>query len=333
MNKFIIKLSFFVIPLLLIIFFFIYIDTFKLFGTYDSYYKDNIVTLNRGLVTERTYTNNREKTKYNSFIFGSSLSLAFKCQEWEKYLSPRDALFHFDGSGDGVYSVLKKAQYIDEFGDSIKNALIIVDREFLRSTANGEGHIYILTPEISKESKLKFYLTFLKAQIFFKFLVAYVDYSIFKIQRDYMDRLILTGEGPSRINDLNCDLWYKYDIQIKNDSLGYYNHLISKGVFYNRPKNDESLCEITDLEIMQLKSIKEIFDRHNTSYKIVISPMYDMINLENEQIELLYDIFGKKNVFDFSGNNKFTSPISNYYEADHFRPHVANEILDIIYSN
>jgi len=40
---------------------------------------------------------------------------------------------------------------------------------------------------------------------------------------------------------------------------------------------------------------------------------------------------GKKNVYDFSGKNKLTTPIGNYYETSHYRPHVANKIMELIY--
>ncbi len=61
--------------------------------------------------------------------------------------------------------------------------------------------------------------------------------------------------------------------------------------------------------------------------------MYDQIPLEKEQLNLLYDIFGKENVYDFSGKNEFTESVFNYYENSHYRPHVAAEIMDIIYED
>ena len=53
--------------------------------------------------------------------------------------------------------------------------------------------------------------------------------------------------------------------------------------------------------------------------------------MEEEQLQLLYSIFGKKNIFDFSGKNNLTEPISNYFESSHYKPNVAKIILDSIY--
>jgi hypothetical protein len=184
-------------------------------------------------------------------------------------------------------------------------------------------------PCVSKESENEYYLTFLKASINPIFLLAYTDFSIFKIYRDYMGDYV----GPSEVigDSLNCDVWYRSDNEIAIDSLEYYNQLIEKGVFYDRPKEAEWKCEVSDKEIEQLSVIKNIFLRHKTKYKIIISPIYDQIPLEQEQLDLLCNIFGKENVYNFSGINKFSEPISNYYETSHYRPHVADEIMKIIY--
>lgn len=37
-------------------------------------------------------------------------------------------------------------------------------------------------------------------------------------------------------------------------------------------------------------------------------------------MEILKDIFGYENVFDFSGINEYTNDIHNYYERGHYRP-------------
>ena len=66
--------------------------------------------------------------------------------------------------------------------------------------------------------------------------------------------------------------------------------------------------------------------------KIIISPVYDQIPIEEEQIELLEQIFGEENIYNFSEKNKFTESIYNFYEASDCRPHVANKIMDIIYN-
>ena len=70
-----------------------------------------------------------------------------------------------------------------------------------------------------------------------------------------------------------------------------------------------------------------IFKRQHTRLKVVIAPFFDQIRINPADLQCLQDLFGKENVYDFSGPNKWNSDYHNY------RPHVATEILNLIYSD
>ena len=193
--------------------------------------------------------------------------------------------------------------------------------------------MFVAMPCVSKNSKVKYYSEFLKASLNPKFLLAYIDYSIFNTHRGYMGYLIRENKYDHLVNNVNCDIWYGYDKEIKTDSLGYYNRLIDKGIFYKRPKSKISKHQVKPEEIEQLNSIKTIFNKHNTKYKIVISPAYNQIPMEEEKVKTLEQIFGQENIYNYSGKNKFTEPIHNFYETSHYRPHVADEIMSLIYED
>ncbi len=332
MKNFLKKLSIFFLPIILILVLVISLDIFKVFWEYDNYYRDNFVTLNRDYVCTRTYEKFRKKKKFNAFIFGSSRSHAYKTPQWKMHLPDNAIPFHYDSSGEGVYGVSKKIEYIDELGDTIEHALIIIDRKFIKYTKNKKGHLFMTSPSLSKESWVSFYTTFIKASLNLKFLAAYIDYSLFKVHRSYMGNLIRHTKYPHTVNKYTCDMYYGYDKHLKEDAQGYYNVLLKKGVFYSRPRKKKiKKVKITKLEVKQFKAISKIFKKHKTDYRIVISPMYDQIPFEKSQLQLLHKIFGKDYVFDFSGKNTFTENIRNYYETSHYRPHVANKIMKIIY--
>lgn len=330
MKKYLTQLLLFSLPVLIAAAFIIWMDFFKIFG-FQDYYADQKVGINRGVVTTTTYNHFREEENFNSFIFGSSRSQAYKCKNWARYLDDKSRPFHFDAAGETVWGVAKKIEYIDGLGDTIRNALLIMDRALLRLTYPREGLMYIPMPCISKFSKLKYYYAFLNASLNIKFLIAYLDYSIFKKPRGYMGNYIRSYEYDDTADKINCDIWLGWDKEIETDSLGYYDKLIRKGVFYERPPEETKECNVKPGEIAQLKTIKKIFDKHHTNYKIVLSPVYDQVPVESDQVKLLEDIFGQENIYNFSGKNKFTEPVYNYYEASHYRPHVANEILEIVY--
>ena len=332
MRKFLNKVFVFTLPAITLIVIVIWIDIFKIFG-FQDYYSTQKVDINRGTVTTSTYKHLREKEKYDSFIFGSSRSQAYKCKNWMPYIDINSKPFHFDARGEGIWGISKKIEYIAELGDTIKNALIIMDRAGLEIIHPRKGHLFIAMPCVSKASKADYYFEFIKASLNPEFLLAYLDISIFKSYRAYMGSLIIHSKFNNIVNNKNCDIWYGLDKEIETDSLGYYDKLIAKGVFHERPKSKISKCEITAKEIIQLNNIKNIFNKHNTKYKIVISPVYDQVSMEEEQVELLEQIFGQENIYNFSGKNKFTDPIHNFYENSHYKPFVANEIIDIIYKD
>ena len=65
--------------------------------------------------------------------------------------------------------------------------------------------------------------------------------------------------------------------------------------------------------------------------RVLISPDYDQKELHPYDRKILQSIFGKENVYDFSGINEFTKDYHNYYESGHYRPSLGNKLLERIY--
>ena len=74
-----------------------------------------------------------------------------------------------------------------------------------------------------------------------------------------------------------------------------------------------------------------IFARQGTSVQIIISPLYNQIRLNPNDLQCLKQLFGSDNVNDFSGPNLWNTDLHNYYEASHYRPHVAVAVMDSVY--
>lgn len=105
-------------------------------------------------------------------------------------------------------------------------------------------------------------------------------------------------------------------------------------VFEDKSFPDSVSCPV--IVIKQRKMLEEMmqtFKKHHTDYKIVINPLFDQIKLNPRDLDILREIFGKENVFDFSGTNEITVDCYNYYEDSHYRPHIARNILKRIYTS
>jgi len=331
MKIFLKKLAFFFIPIILYVIIVLSLDIFKIFKDYETYYNQDITTLNRTYVSTMIFLKNKDSVNYDSFIFGSSRSQAFKTPIWKHYLPEKSVPFHYDAHSEDLYGIYKKLEFLDHLNSPINHALIIIDREVLAGTKKRLNHLYINPLEFNDVSKYQFYSSYILANLNPRFMIAYTDFYFFKTYRNYMKNYVRMDKYPDTFTPIFNDSYYGLTKEIKEDSLVYYNKMKQQGVFYQRPKASALVLKVTNKEIELLNKIQSLFDKHHTSYKIVISPLYDQIPMEEEQLQLLYSIFGKKNIFDFSGKNNLTEPISNYFESSHYKPNVAKIILDSIY--
>jgi len=325
-----IKFTFiFSIPFIIITGWYLITDPFKVLREHINYHA-GVYALNRDVVSTRTFLRNRLTLKYNSFIFGSSRSQAFKCADWKKHLPPDAKTFHFDANSEGIWGVWKKICYLDSIGQPIKYVLLVTDRNFFGLTGNDDGHLFIKDPAITHDSRIKFQYSFFKTLSDPKFLLANLDYTVFRKRRPYMADYFNWRNDSFDLK--TNDIFYGWDHDIAADSLAYYKKAIK--AFYQRtPSIHSSDMDSAPFNLIKtyLLAIRKIFIRQGTNYKIIISPLYDQEKIYGNVRTFLEQAFGKDHVYDFSGVNEYTIPLENYYEASHFRPFVANKIMDSIY--
>lgn len=308
-------------------------DPFKVYGNYDTYYENSVVELNREYVCLQLFKKNNKKKAINSFIFGSSRSLAYKIPDWEKYLDEKANGFHFDATGEGIYGIYNKLNYLKKNNVEIKNALIILDYNVLKTVENRKGHLSISPPELSEEDSFSYYKEFIFATANWNFMLEFLNYDFFNKAAGCNRFIVPPNEFSNRSDNETADFYYGTDKRIALNEKGYYKEQLKKEVFYDRSKIKTVIEEepISIKEKKLLKGITEILKSEKTNYKIVISPLYDQKKMSFSRLDLLKKLFGANNVYDFSGKNNFTNSIYNYYETSHYRTNVAIAIMDIIY--
>jgi len=336
MKTFIIKLLCFFIPVFILLLIYIAVDPFKVIRRYDTFYEPKAkgwVGLDKDYVSTTTFDNNYQKEKYNSFIFGASVSFFFQVSDWKKHLDGKSNCYHFDATGESLYALQKKIQYIDKKNIEINNALVILDYLTLILNKPRTGHIYAISPHLENNKNLfYFHFTFLKAFFSPKFLYAYIDFKLSGKVKPYMIRGHLLDNRP-----------FVYDNITNEMQFANFEKLISEGKYYTEERKKiffkrDTIQKFSPISIAEdqkrmLQNIFEVFRKHKTTYKIIISPGYNQIKLNTLDLDFLIQLFGRKNVFDFSGINKFTNDYHDYYEAMHYRPHIAREIMKVIYEN
>jgi len=331
LNKFIYKTLLVLFPFLLFLLLYIILDPFKVIHGYPAFYqKGTVVDINRGYVSTTTYEKQYQRYRYDSFILGNSRSRFYEISDWQKYLPSNSSCYHFDASLESLYGIYKKILYIDQKGKLLNNVLIIVDDDALARDKTQEGHLFIISPQLENNKNIvKFHTTFFKVFCYYKFLYAFLDYKISGKVKDYMRDNLLLDDEPFDYNQTTNEIRL-LEAEEKIGKAIYYTNKRLSG--FNRLQGD-FVCEpvINDNQKQMLEEIKKIFTKHHTNYRIVISPQYDQIKFNPEDLHYLEDLFGKDFVFDFSGRNILTETYQNYYDNFHYRPQVSRQIMEIIY--
>ena len=336
MKKFLLKLLIYLsVPIAIIATYFVN-DPFKVLYHYDQYYKsgisENIVSLNKDYVSTQHFINNYQKYPYDSYIFGSSRSIHVHIDDWMKHINAKQC-YHFDATAETLFGVERKVAFIHRMGMPIKNALFVLDYSILRKIDNGHKHLYIKHPAISGEGMVAFQLSFFKDFLEPAFLNQYIYYLFTRKANPKKDEIqyIIKQHSVVLYDSVSNELQYQWleDIIRRNPdsfyngkrfyardhSLRYYNRIIGE----NRTK--------------MLMNIKRILDEDHTNYRILINPLYDQMKLDTNDMKVIVRVFGKENVFDFSGVNDITDDRRNFYEISHYRPQVAARMLDTAYAH
>lgn len=308
-------------------------DPFKVFFYYKDYYTNEGMTGNRDIVTLSIFNHNPGKRKLANFIIGSSRSHAFKTGYWAPLINqPPDKCFHFDGYGLGLFRSANLFTYIEENVDKIDNILLIIDAASFEELENPTDHRYSQPPAISHEFAPVYYFRFFKASLNPTFIASNALHNFTSMHFGFMDQYIVKSPYNTHGDNLTADIWYPYDEEIAKDSVAYYSRLDKANVFYKREHTGKmSPPLIANKQLVLLHKMAGIVARQKCNLQIIVSPMYSQVGINPADLETLRNIFGQDHVHDFSGINPITENKYNYYESSHFRPHVANMLMDAIY--
>lgn len=327
-------LAFSVIPLIIIIsltIIYIVLDPFKILYSYDDY-SHHYLDLNRDYISTETFIKKNPQYYYNSFIFGSSRSVAYNPDTWKKYLPEDASPFSFDAFNENLFGVYHKLIFLDSQNIDIKNSLIFVDPNYtFLGIKKYNDYIYRKHPVLLGNSFCEwfdFHFSSSKAYFTPQFLVMYFE----KLYSQTKEKQGEIKSGPTIDPITNWQSRQDLELQIKTDSVRFYQ----SSYFIKRDShNTVPIYQLikTDKQKNMLLSIRNIFRKHRTNYKIIINPMYYQQKLDENDIQVLINIFGKENVYDFSGKNSLTESKGNYYEDSHFRIHVGDGIINFIYQD
>ena len=330
-GKYSIKLILFLSPFLLILISYFIMNPFRVLYAYHPTYISTDGHFNRDYMSTETYLKNRGRFHFNSFIFGNSKTLAFQCEDWKQHLNPDAIPYHYDASAESIFGIYHKLKFIDKLHDSINNVIILMDNTVLLDTVESSGALFLHHPATIDGSWAKFQLAFITTYFSKAFFLKNLDFQLFKKYRSYMNAAV--DPRDIRYDTINNNYYlYGQEVEFQKNPDAYLKN--NKKRFKSRGNTymeHESAIQAGQLNL--LKKTKALLDKHHTHYQIIVSPIFDQVCFNKKDLKILEDIFGKEYVHDYSGINKYTKDIHNFYESAHYRPVVAHDIMDNIYGN
>ena len=321
------------LPLAILVGLYVILDPFKVVRKYDTYYVNDgkpCAFLNNDYVSTSTYDRWKESCHYDSFIWGNSMSRLFRIEDWKTHLPEGSSCLHFDASGEPLYGIWKKVMYVDKQGSDIRNVMVVMTSVTLEGDCPNEGHIYMISPQLEDNKNFwKFqkesFMAFCTPKFFYAYLCLQItgeipEYAkkqnLFLLSKDTYDNI--TNEGTPEIVENKIKEGTYYTQEFQNE----FNYTDEQGV---------EVPYIKEEQILMLRDIKKVFDKHNTDYKIVICPVIGSNSINPNDYDVLAEIFGEDNVFDFTHRDSFSLDYTNFYMDGHIRPKGTKVIMDRIY--
>lgn len=317
MKRFIIRTSIFIgVPLLFVLVIYILADPFKTNFAFDL---SNVNTVNREYLSTELYLKNEKTLKYDSFIFGSSRGCGINTYKWKSHLPKASKQFLFQAWGETITGIFQKIVFLDKRNVNINNAIILIDiPTSFSKIQEPTTAIELKHYELSGRSKLHFHTT-----LFVEFLK---PSEIVKSFKELFEKPENKVNFDTISNDWNKSSRYNWSEMPDQDST------LNKMRFGKRPKTEKQSRKLIHSEFEALlNQIAQIFEEHNTKFKIIITPAYSQLAINKDDLALLQRIFSKKNVFDYSGQNLLTEDKYNFSDINHFDEIVGWKMLEEIY--
>ena len=321
MKRFLWQICVFLLfPLGVVIGLYMYIDPFRVTRPFTMEYVNEkpLYKLNREYFNFNIFNKQYTEYQYNSFIIGSSRTTAFNTYHWKDYLETDAQPFIFTSWRENIEGMRQKLVYFDSNNIDVRNVLLLFDCGEMYSFNLKQGDAPLTNHywKLNGESRIKYQLDYFSAFIS-------QPTRIPSFIKDYRNKL-----KDMQVDTITCD-------NIGNDTIRLcpeHDYLAAKDNFPPQPDESELEAYIDDDMYSALMQIKDVFAKHNTSYKVIVLPNYFHWKLNIADLQALQSIFGDNNVYDLSGNHPLNGDKYSYNDEEHFDANIGWQIIDYVYS-
>ncbi len=323
------KLFLLALPFLPLIAFYFICDPDMILKKYRRFDQSEVY-LGEGHVGWQNYLNNRDSIPFNSFIMGNSCTMAFRTDEWEKYLPDGSKAVRFFENAEGIAGVCQKLKALEEVDAQIDYLLIVFDVESLKVTVPSHNTNKIFSCEAAGISQLQYILRNLQTFLMPDKCIPIIEYRITGKYSPRMKSQIREGGPVREPYTNNCLNPREKEIEMNGEDY-WISH---QSEFHRKERCPGQIDEpaIFKPQNRILKEMEAICRKHSTQLVLVIGPDFYQKKIHPSDLKTLQDIFGKESVFDFTGVNPYTADYHHYYEPGHYRPCLGAQLLDRIYN-
>lgn len=287
------------------------------------------LTSNTGFISVENFNRYNAERRYDSFIFGSSLSGYYRVQDWLPHLPQGASAFHFNASRETLHGILNKLNYLAARGTKVKNALIVMEDEMLKRKPLDGDILYVQHPSTARSvSWWKFHQLYFNAFCHPQ-LVAYSLFPAAMAQR-VIDDGYATTDIPDRIEPLNEGYYRWADSLIAVNPGAFYTpeHLRR----YRLPLKTMPCPDKVTPEVEQLlRAIAAVLHEQGTDFQIIIPPHYGYEAISDRDLSMLNQIFGARRVHDYSRDPQLGTDLHCYYDDGHLIAAQCARLIDSAY--
>lgn len=333
MKRFVLLSLLAVLPVLLLVAFYIMRDPFQVVKPYEGKLHQSsdslALTTNWGYVTVESFKYFNPQGHYDSFIFGSSLSGYYQVKDWKRYL-PEDARpFHFNASRETLHGILNKLNWLVARGVKINNALLVIEDEMLTRRPLDSDVLFVQHPEtapgVSDWHFQQLYFNTYRRPV----LVAYLLFPGLMA-----DRVLEEGYATTDISDRNESInegyyaWADSVIAVNPDEFFTPEHVS----LYTRPtKLMPCQSKITSEVSSLLWNIMNVLRNQEADYQIIIPPHYGYEAMDSRDLYKMEQIFGADRVHDYSHDAEMGNNVRHYYDDRHLVAQDCARLMDSAY--
>lgn len=292
---------------------------------------------NRDYTSVELFMMNKDSHHYNSFVFGSCGLGGINSYHWQSKLNEGDEQFVFQSWGETLTGIEDKIVWLHENNIPIDNALIMIDipSSFSPDQLSSKA-VLMHDPKMSSGSTWKWHW-----DMYFNFMQK-PSFWVESIQKWYNREY--RGDMPEVTFDtLTNDQFARKDTEFlvmpPQDSMRKATprllNVLAYKIEHSSEKQSVSEPLIDSVFVNQLRHIKNIFHESGTDYRVFIKPgvVYVASRINDEDLSVLYSIFGEDKVFDYSGDNEISRDLNHFRDSEHYGLSAGWMMVEEMYEN